>query len=220
MNAESNLLTLRCWTCVLKVDQAARFVKCTNLRCRLCQRDSLTLCHFPPPLAREMLATHLRGRHKRSADGKTQPWIVCTDCAFPLCWTGCGQRTSAPSLGPLTKPRMWFCATCEDRLYTCLSCNRTWPHDQISTPTLKDCVGNSFVAILCHTCALPQAEFQKWAGKPCSSCDRRNLSLRDFEPVIAKEITEQKRFKWGWKPRICFTCKGASVPPEPKHQNI
>ena len=78
LNAESNLLTLRCWTCVLKIDHAARFAKCKNLRCRLCQRDTLTLCHFPPPLAREMLATHLRGRRKRSEDGKTKPWIVCT----------------------------------------------------------------------------------------------------------------------------------------------
>ena len=144
-----------------------------------------------------MLATHLRGRHKRSEDGKTKPWIVCTDCAFPLCWAGCGERTSTPSLGPLTKPRMWFCATCQDRLYTCLSCNRTWPHDQISTRTLKDCVVNSFLAILCHTCALPQAELQKWAGKPCSSCDRRNLSLHDFEPVIAKEICRTQTLQVG-----------------------
>lgn len=48
---------------------------------------------FPPPVAHEMLVTRLRGRRKRSEDGKKKPWIVWyTDCAFPLCWIGCGQR--------------------------------------------------------------------------------------------------------------------------------
>ena len=198
LNESCGLLSLLCWACFLQNEKPQKFAKHNDLQCRTCKWTHLTLRDFPPLVVREMLHTHLRRIHKEKKDGIVAPFITCTDCAFPLCSTGCGARKPTVVLGPNMKQRRWFCDVCTVKVYQCTTCVRSFPLTEFQASTIRAESG------LCYTCCL--SEPQHWSGRACAACGRTNLTLFDFRPMLAKEILEQQRFRWNTKRRICTAC--------------
>lgn len=209
LNAATGLLSLACWTCKLKAVHAEKFAARTGLECKCCKRKKLTLQDFPPSVSREILATGVRTKHKGKGEKEACLQITCTHCAFPSCWTGCGCRSPDPMLGPMRAERQWFCKDCADKRFQCEGCDFAGNRENFGGATLQNVCRPAHPNPSCHTCLLRASKpkvFGRWKDLICSECKRSGLSLVDFAPSVSKEILEQQRFKWGWKPRICRSC--------------
>jgi hypothetical protein len=124
--------TLCCWICHWEKAAPEKFALWNALQCQLCKRSQLSLKAFPPRVSNELLG-QLRGKRQKQENVK----VSCTDCCYPVCWTGCGARATFQYKvfeGQQQPP--WFCETCQTSLQTCLKCGAAWNIDRFVADSL------------------------------------------------------------------------------------
>ena len=107
--------TLCCWICHWEKTAPEKFALWNALQCQLCKRSQLSLKAFPPRVSNELLG-QLPGTRGKQENVK----VSCTDCCYPVCWTGCGARaTFQYKVFEGQQQHPWFCETCQTSLQTC-----------------------------------------------------------------------------------------------------
>ena len=203
--------TLCCWICHWEKAAPEKFALWNALQCQLCKRSQLSLKAFPPRVSNELLG-QLRGKRQKQENVK----VSCTDCCYPVCWTGCGARaTFQYKVFEGQQQHPWFCETCQTSLQTCLKCGAAWNIDRFVADSLCGISQKKNAKPICYTCALvtdklvysqwqaSRSANNRWDPLSCSKCKRKGLSITDLDPLLAKDILQRRGLR---KYRVCRQC--------------
>ena len=178
-----------------------------DLRCRRCAKSNLTLRAFPPALAKEVIFTRVREKHKQfQADNTWNVHAYCTDCTFPKCVV-CQQRKPKPDTGRgLQCAHAWVCASCHDTKLVCVTCGHGDSADALAWDIST---GQPTGQPHCWRCFLKQkkpAVWTRFTNLCCHTCQTPDLTLHAFQPAVAKEIFSNPAFSWSRQRPSCLAC--------------